>query len=52
MCFRKGYSAQDCLLAVFEKWKQTVDNGQAFEGLLTDLSKACDFLQHGLLIAK
>ena len=24
--FRKGYSAQHCLLAMLEKWKSAVDN--------------------------
>ena len=34
--------AQRCLLAKREKWKQAVDNGQAFAELLTDLLKASD----------
>ena len=38
--FRKGYSAQHCLLVMMEKWKMVVDNGSAFGALLTDLSKA------------
>ena len=25
--FRKGYSAQHCLIAMIEKWKTAVDNG-------------------------
>lgn len=37
--------AQRCLLAKREKWKQAVDNGQAFAELLTDLLKASDSLQ-------
>ena len=40
--FRKGYSAQQCLLAMIEKWKKIVDNGGVFGALLTDLSKAFD----------
>ena len=43
--FRKGYSSQQCLLKMVEKWKI---NG----ALLTDLSKAFDCLEHDLLIAK
>ena len=35
--FRKGYSAQHCLVAMIEKWKTAVDNGAAFAALLTDL---------------
>ena len=36
--FRKGYSTQQCLLALLEKWKRAVDSGQMFGALLTDLS--------------
>ena len=50
--FRKGYSAQHCLISLIEKWKESVDNGGAFGALLTDLSKAFDCLPHDLLIAK
>ena len=31
--FRKGYSAQHCLLAMIEKWKTAVDNGGVFAAL-------------------
>ena len=48
--FRKGYSTQYSLIRMLEKWKSTLDNkGMA---LLTDLSKAFDCIDHGLLIAK
>ena len=50
--FRKGYSTQQCLLALLEKWKRAVDSGQMFGALLTDLSKAFYCLDHELLIAK
>ena len=50
--FCKGYSAQQCLLAMIEKWKKTVDNGGVFGALLTDLSKAFDCIPHDLIIAK
>jgi hypothetical protein len=50
--FRKGYSAQHCLLAMLEKWKSTRDKGQCIAALLTDLSKAFDCLSHELLLAK
>ena len=50
--FRKGFSAQHCLLAVLEKWKSAVDNKITFGALLTDLSKAFDCLSHDLLIVK
>ena len=50
--FRKGYSAQHCLLAMLEKWKLAVDNKRNFGSLLTDLSKAFDCFPHDLLLAK
>ena len=49
MAFTK---AQHCLIALIEKWKQSVDNGGAFGALIRDLSKALDYLSHELLIAK
>ena len=51
--FRKGYSTQQCILAMLEKkLKSAVDNKKTFGALLTDLSKAFDFLSHGLVFAK
>ena len=50
--FRKGYSAQHCLLSMLEKWKSAVDNIEMFGALLADLSKAFDCFSHDLLIAK
>ena len=49
---RKEQSAQHCLLALIEKWKQSVDYGKAFGALLTSLSKTFDCLPHSLFIAK
>ena len=34
--FRKGYSTQQCLLGLIEKWKSAVDKGKPFGALLTD----------------
>ena len=50
--FRKGFSTQQCLLAMLEKWKRSVDNSKMFGVLLTDLSKTFDCLDHEFLIAK
>ena len=50
--FRKGQNTQQCLLAMLEKWKRSVDGGKTFGALLTDLSKAFDCLDHEFLIAK
>ena len=50
--FREGFNAQNCLLAMLEKWKSAVDKGKVFDALLTDLSKAFDCLPHELIIAK
>ena len=50
--FRKGFGPQHCLLAMLEKWKLAVDNKRTFGALLTDLSKAFDYLPHDLLVAK
>ena len=50
--FRKGMSAQNCLLLLVEKWKKSLDKCGKCGVLLTDLSKAFDCLVHDLLIAK
>ena len=50
--FRKGFSAQHCLLAMIEKWRNSMDQAKFFGALLTDLSKAFDCLSHDLLAAK
>ena len=50
--FRKGFNAQHCLIYMIEKWKRSLDKKGEAGALLTDLSKAFDCLNHGLLIAK
>ena len=50
--FRKGYSTQQCLLALNEKWKSAVNKRKSFGALITDLSKTFDCLPHELLTAK
>ena len=37
---------------MIEKFKEAIDRGDKFGALLTDLSKACDCINHPLLIAK
>ena len=50
--FRKGHSAQHCLIALLEKWRESIDRGHEFGILLTDLSKAFDCLPQDLFVAK
>ena len=50
--FRKGYSAQQCLLLMVERLRRSRDNKGVFAAVLTDLSKAFDCIPHDLLIAK
>ena len=50
--YRKGYSAQHALLSMLQKWRGFVDNGGYTGGVLMDLLKAFDTLDHDLLIAK
>ena len=50
--YRKGYNAQHALLSMLEKWRKSVDDGGFGGGVLMDLSKAFDTLNHDLLIAK
>ena len=51
MGFEKN-STQHCLLVLIEKFKETIDVGNEFGALLTDLSKAFDCLDHFLLVTK
>ena len=48
--FRKGHSAQHCLLVIVEKWKKCFDKKGTCGVLLTYLSKAFDCLPHKLLL--
>ena len=50
--FRKGYSPQNALLSLIEKWKKMIDNHGYSGAVLMDLSKAFDTLNHDFLTAK
>ena len=50
--YRKGFSTQQALLSLMEKWKNILDKKRVRRVVLMDLSKAFDTLNHDLLIAK
>ena len=50
--FRQVYNTQHCLLVMVEKWKEVLDKVGLGGALLTDLSKAFNYIKHDLLIAK
>ena len=50
--FRKGHSAQHCLLVLIEKLRTALDFKQSTGIMITDLSKAFDCIRHDLFIAK
>ena len=50
--FREGYSTQQALIRVIEKWKKSLDNSGVVGTILMDLSKAYDCLPRDLLIEK
>ena len=53
MCgYRKGYSAQHALVALLEKWRESLDKKGYAGAMLMDLSKAFDTINHDLLISK
>ena len=50
--FRKGFSAEQCLIHMIEKRRTYLDTGGHGSALLTDLSKAFDCIDHQLSIVK
>ena len=52
MGYRKGYSSQHSLIAMFRNWKKNLDKGGKYGALFAYLSEVFDCLQHNLLLAK
>ena len=52
MGYRKVYSSQHSLIAMFKKWKKNLDKGGECGSLFVDLTKAFNCLQHDLLLAE
>ena len=50
--YRKGFSTQEALLTLIEKWKKSLDKGGYSGAILKELSKAFDTIDHELLLAK
>ena len=50
--FCKGHSTQHCERIMLEKFKESVDKGNEFGALLTDLSKAFESIDHKLSMVK
>ena len=50
--YRKGFSTQQALMPLLEKWKIALDRKGYIDAVLMGLSKAFDTLNHDLLIAK
>ena len=50
--YRKGFSTQQALLSLIQKWKIVLDSKRYGSTVPMDLSKAFDTINHDLLIAK
>ena len=53
MCgYRKGFTAQQALLSLIERWKNTLDQNGYGDAKRIDLSNALDSINYDFLIAK
>ena len=50
--YRQGFSIQQALVSLIEKWKAILDKNGYAGAVLMDLSKAFDTINHDLLIVK
>ena len=50
--YGKNYSTQDVITRLVEEWREHLDENFVVGAVLTDLSKAFNFIAHDLLIAK
>ena len=50
--YRKWYSTQMALICMLEKWKLSTENKAFSGGVLMDLSKPFDTINHPFLLAK
>ena len=50
--YRTGHITEQCLIVMLEFWKKALDGKNKAGGILTDLSRAFDCVNHNLLIAK
>jgi len=50
--FRSGYSTQDVLLHVIDKWLKAIDEGKYTGAVFLDMAKAFDTVDHSILCIK
>ena len=50
--YRKNYNTLHVLIRLLEEWRLYLDNNYFVGAVMTDLSKAFDYVPHDLLIAK